>query len=113
MPLVFYYADVEESFYKHLEKVDSSGWYELYKCKTSGQYWRIDIWDKGQERFVVKIENIKVWEIYDASSLIKDLIIKNRGGLTNQKCIWANCENRKVKGVAYCIDHLYESGARR
>jgi hypothetical protein len=113
MPLVFYYGDVEEDFYKHLVKIDSSGWFELYKCKTSNQYWRIDIWDKGQERFVVKIEVIEDWKVFDASSFIKDLVIKNRGGVTDKECVWANCHNKSVKGVAYCIDHLYESGARR
>ncbi|MBC8377718.1 MAG: metal-binding protein [Planctomycetes bacterium] len=113
MPSVFYYENAGKNFYKHLEKVESSGWFELYKCKKSCQYWRIDVWDKLQERFVVRIEDVKNWEGFDVTPLIKELIIKNRGGATNQDCVWTGCKNKRVEGVAYCIDHLYEGGARR
>jgi hypothetical protein len=113
LPLIFYYEDVEEDFYKHLNKEDSSVWLELFKCKSCGQYWRIDVFDKLQARFVVKIEDIKNWKEFDASLLVKRLILKNRGGSTNKECVWANCTNKRVKGVAYCIDHLYDCGIRR
>jgi hypothetical protein len=113
MPSVFYYEDAEKEFYKYLQKIDSFDWYELYKCKACSQYWRIDVWDKLQERFVVRIEDTKNWEGFDITPLIKALIIKNRGGVENQDCAWVGCKNKKVKGVAYCIDHLYKGGVRR
>jgi hypothetical protein len=113
LPAIFYYGDVGENFYEHLSKEGSSNWREFFKCESSGQYWRIDKYDRLQERFVVKIEDIKNWKDFDSSLLIKDLILKNRGGSTDKECVWANCKNKRVKGVAYCIDHLYECGIRR
>ena len=113
MPEILYYEDTTISFRQDLDKIETGGWIELHKCRICGQCWQIDVWDQGQERFVAKIEDIKNWKVFDISPLVKNLIIKNRGGTTDQECVWANCKNKRVKGVAYCINHLYENGARR
>ena len=96
MPSVFYYEDTEKDFYEGLEKIDSFDWYELYECKMCFQYWRIDIWDKLQERFVVRVENRNNWKDFDETPLIKELIIKNRGGTIDQECVWQSCKGKRV-----------------
>lgn len=101
------------AFYRHLDKIKTGDWVELHKCKICGQHWRIDGWDQGQQRFVVKIDDTEKWQDFDITPLIKDLLLKNRGGLIDKECIWAGCKNKRVKGVVYCVDHLYETGARK
>jgi len=55
-------------------------------------------WEKFEDRDIVKIE--------------KERILKSKGGLTDKECAWAGCKKKRVRGVALCIDHLYESYAR-
>ena len=90
IPPISYYEDTQKDFDGRLEKIDSFDWYELYKCKACFQYWRIDVWDKLQERFVVRVDDLDDWEVFDATPLIKELIMKNRGGTTVQECACKN-----------------------
>jgi hypothetical protein len=87
-------------------------WVRLHRCKACGQLWRIDEWDKYQTQFAAKVPSFEGWESFDTSKLQKDFLIQSRGGLTQSECSWAGCKNAQVKGVAYCADHLFETGAR-
>lgn len=87
---------------------------ELFKCQVCSTYWRIDTPDKYHERFAWKVGAFRDdWAEVDKPDEEKSLLLKYRGGLTEEVCIWADCGKRRVKGVAYCIDHLYATGARR
>ena len=112
-PSILYYDKADESFLKLLRKADVFEWTELYRCRKCGKLWRIDIWDKYQERFIVAIDDEQSWKDFDKSELVKKLMVKNRGGLQDEKCVMARCKNNRVCGSVYCIDHLYNSGARR
>jgi hypothetical protein len=63
-------------------------------------------------QFVARIPPGVKWEAFDASPLQKQFLIQSRGGLTEDECQWFGCQGKTVKGVAYCVEHLYETGAR-
>ena len=113
IPKISYYERLSNEFFKFLKKVEVSGWYELYQCSICGQYWRIDLYDKYQQRFVVKFSNIGNWKNFDATDLIKELIITEHGGLQDKDCIMKDCKNKRVVKSVYCIDHLFEGGIRK
>ncbi|MDX2425669.1 MAG: hypothetical protein QNK15_05380 [Cycloclasticus sp.] len=82
------------------------------RCPECGQYYKVDEWDKYQTCYAVKIPSQDNWESFDSESLIKDQMTVNRGGLTNDSCMWSGCNLKQVKGSAYCVNHLYSTGAR-
>jgi hypothetical protein len=99
-------------FYKYAVRVAESEWAYLYKCASCGRLWRADKWDKLQVQFVVRVPEGSDWERFDSSSLQKQFLVQSRGGLTQEPCIWQGCQGQRVKGVVYCVEHLYQTGAR-
>jgi hypothetical protein len=94
------------------DKIAAENWVRLHRCRSCGQLWRIDEWDKYQTRFVVRVPSAEAWETFDPVELQKQFLITSRGGLSDAKCVWSGCRNPQVKGVAYCADHLFQTGAR-
>jgi len=97
---------------KRTVEVATGSWVRLHRCKECSQLWRIDEWDKYQIQFVVRVPPGTSWQELDADPLQKQFLLQSRGGATNSECAWAGCHGSAVRGVAYCIDHLYETGAR-
>lgn len=110
---VLYLDRAPQRFEKKLKKIESKDWMNLYECPKCDQLWIIDEWDKYTVQFATKVEERTDWEKNDQTLLKKELLISERGGLADQICVWANCSKQAVNGVAYCIDHLWETGARR
>lgn len=90
----------------------SGTWTHLKECPECKQLWRVDVPDKYQTQFALKVASPEGWEDIDTTAMVKELLLKTRGGTTNEVCIWSGCDGSRVKGVVYCIDHLYETGAR-
>jgi len=109
-------VDVEAAppdFDEKLKIIKKDTWCNLKQCKTCEQLWRVDIWDRLQTQFAVKLETDKNWVTLDTTELQKDFLLNSRGGTDISKtCIWAGCNYPAVKGVVYCINHLYDTGAR-
>lgn len=85
----------------------------LHRCGACGQEWRIDAWDKYQPQFVVRIPEGSDWMAFDSTELQKSFLVGSRGGLKKVPCQWAGCRRPQVQGeVVYCVEHLYETGAR-
>jgi hypothetical protein len=95
---------------EQLEKLETGNWVFLSRCRECKQYWRITESDGRSPEFAVKINDPAHWQEFDDLPLHKQLEIELRGGLTDEKCIWQGCTNRRVKGVVYCIDHLFPNG---
>ena len=100
------------SFKANLNEVEVGNWVMLMECLECNQLWKVDEWDKYQTLYAVKIQKRNGWEEFDSKSMIKEKMILNRGGLVDTKCMWAGCTKKQVVKSAYCIDHLYETGAR-
>ena len=100
------------SFKSKLEKLEVGNWVLLMSCPECKQLWKVDEWDKYQISYAVKVPTKENWEDFDSENLIKQAMIENRGGLIHEKCMWAGCSINRVKGSAYCVNHLYEGGTR-
>ena len=110
---LFYLSEAPPSFESSLIEKDVGNWVFLKECPQCKQLWRIDAWDKYQTQFALKVPSSEGWEELDSVPMVKDLLLNSRGGTTDEICIWAGCDGKRVKGVVYCIDHLYETGARK
>jgi hypothetical protein len=115
---VYTYYDAErglsEKLRPFLVPVAEANWRELFRCEICGTHWRIDIEDRLQQQFVWKVGAFREdWATVEFPEEQKALLLQSRGGLTEEKCAWLGCEKKKVKGVAFCIDHLYATGTRR
>jgi hypothetical protein len=95
-----------------MEQLDMANWMRLFRCKICDQLWAIDEWDKYQSQFAFKMTVLEGWQKVNLTPMRKQHLIESRGGLTEEKCVWSGCNGRRVQGVAYCVDHLYETGAR-
>jgi len=100
------------SFNQSLDQLDVGEWALLMQCKLCKQLYKVDVWDKLQTIYAVKIPLKENWKVFEADHLIKERIIKNRGGLTQGDCAWINCNEKQVKGSAFCVNHIYSSGTR-
>jgi hypothetical protein len=101
-----------KEFTNRFDCVDIGDWVRLMRCPNCGQLWKVDEWDKYQTLYAQKIFSIETWKTIDHVSLIKEQMIKNRGGIEENKCLWKECDRYAVKSCAYCVDHLYETGTR-
>lgn len=99
-------------FMSKLNQLDVGGGVLLMTCPECHQLWRVDDMAKYQTCYAVKISTQENWEIFDIESLIKDKMIENRGGLTENYCMWTKCDSKKVKGSTFCVNHLWETGSR-
>ena len=96
-----------------LELVARQDWRKLYRHKLDGSLWAIDEWDKYQQQFLFRVGSVDHWSTEDHTAEEKALLLSSRGGTGDGTCLWKGCGNRNVRGVVYCIDHLYEQGVRR
>ncbi len=94
------------------EELERRGWLQLVRCRTCGGLWSLDGWDKLQRRFAIKLSRREGWSEFDTTPLRKEYLVRSRGGVTVERCSWRDCDRPRVKGVVYCVDHLYETGAR-
>lgn len=72
----------------------------------------IPYFEKIVERYTKYPGFWEEFQKYDKEKAEKERLLKSKNGLCNEKCIWANCNKKRVKGNVYCIDHLYECGVR-
>jgi len=113
LPEIFYLNDGPEGFEKSLTLLEGKDWVGLHECPTCRTHWAIDAWDKYQVRFAYRLKNRDKWPTSIPVDKQKELLMSSRGGTTDEKCMWIHCDKKRVNGVVYCIDHLYESGARK
>lgn len=99
-------------FKSKLTKLETGNWVLLMICPDCKQLWKVDEWDKYQTCYAVKIPLRDNWEAFDNEPLIKEIMIKSHGGLTESKCLSAGCNLNQLNGSAYCVNHLYAGGTR-
>ena len=96
-----------------LHRVERRGDRELLRCAECGAYWRIDLPTQASERFAWRLPEYREdWELVSFEEQEKEMLLASRGGATAETCIWAECDKPRVRGLVYCIDHLYRMGAR-
>ena len=111
-PDAFYLDDFDKGIEKSMEYLESGDWVSLHKCPSCNSLWAVDAWDKYSFQVASRVESKDNWQ--PASEFQrKQLLIQSRGGLEQEACQWAKCDHPRVKNVAYCVHHLYETGARK
>lgn len=108
----FYLDEAPMGFKDQLELIRIGDWIRLERCSNCGTLWSVDVWDKLQSQVVIKLESEDDFE-QDSTDIRKNLLLKSRGGTSDDECIWAGCKNKAIKEVAYCLEHLWKTGARR
>ncbi|MFI8616462.1 hypothetical protein ACIGHN_13255 [Acidovorax sp. NPDC077693] len=48
-----------------LDLVDQADWCELYNRKDDGTFWRLAVEGKFEQRFLVRIDDLTNWSIFD------------------------------------------------
>ena len=109
----FVEVDAYATLLADFDQKDIGNWVRLWRCRVCGQHWRVTDQDGREPRFATKITDAARWKEFGNAELEKQFLIQSRGGLSDQPCAWAGCVQPHVNGVAYCVDHLYQSGARR
>jgi hypothetical protein len=99
-------------FISSLNQLDVGNWILLLSCPKCHQLWRVDDMGKYEAYYAVKIPSQENWKAFDVESLIKEKMIENRGGLTQNYCMWTKCDAKKVKGSTFCVNHLWVTGSR-
>jgi len=115
-PAIDYFDSNEPRCRSRLDElafVAQEGWYELYRHKTDGSLWRIDVEDKYQQRFMVEIKDSASWHTFDSGPLQKQLLFGSRSGDSEQRCLVAGCQRHALHGLAFCLEHAYERGIRK
>jgi len=106
-------VESHQPFFRSLRELEVGNWVRLMECTHCGQLWAVAEWDKYQTQLATKIPPSErtSWQAPNIEAE-KAFLIKSRGGLTSEPCAWAHCNKPHVVGVAFCVDHLYETGAR-
>ena len=91
--------------------VDATHWRALLRCPSCGQLWAVDEWDKYQIQLAVKVAGEEGWNASDEAQR-KEYLAQSRGENTTARCMWIGCDKNQLNGSAYCVDHLYATGAR-
>lgn len=113
LPSMFFTEEAPDGFLPSLtERAVSQKWKLLYACPNCGTLWAVDEFDKYQHQVVTRVSDPSKWD-EDSEEGRKGLLLRSRGGTSDEKCVWSDCEKKRVRGVALCIDHLYATGARK
>lgn len=113
LPLAFFAEEAPRGFVDSLvEKAVSQNWKRLRACPVCGALWAVDEWDKYHDQVVTRVSDMSRWDA-DSEEERKGLLLRSRGGTSDEKCVWSGCKKKRVRGVAMCIDHLYATGARK
>ena len=111
-PDAFYLESDRTIFMSSLREQAAENWKRLYRCESCGEYWAVDEWEKYGHQVASRATSSTEWDTASEGRR-KKLLLDSRGGTTDEQCIWAGCSGHRVRGVAFCIDHLYDTGARK
>lgn len=104
-----YHVDktILDLIHNRFELVDEKDWFELYVDKSDNSFWRLDVWDKYQEQFFIKLNSKENWTEFDGKYLMMNFLLESRG-TSDELCFWKGCQESALNGLAYCVKHAYE-----
>ncbi len=114
VPTALYLDQAPAGWSEGLADVAAGNWKTLQRCTVCEALFAVDAYDKFHERVVVRIAEPSTWEAQSDSIAVREsLLLQSRGGLAGGDCICRGCAKPRVQGVVYCLEHLWETGARR
>lgn len=107
-----YVQHLPEGMLASLTGVAQGPWMKLYRCGQCGQHWSIDAYEPYQPQVALAVSSANGWSSADTTGARKSLLLMHRGGTSSESCQWAGCGDNQVKGVVYCLEHLWNCGVR-
>ena len=95
------------------DELESGDWLQLVCCRTCGQLWSVDEWDKYQRQFAIKIPRREGWREFDTMPLHREFLVRSHGGLMDEQCIWAASRVRRCAASGSCGWALDRYAAKR
>ena len=111
-PEIINISDWRDLFIENQQAVDSNARFELRQCIHCDQHWLLDQEGLRNVAYAYKLESAKNWQQFDNSTLVKQQMLRNREGHSDETCGRESCQEPAVNGSRYCLEHLYQSGAR-
>jgi hypothetical protein len=114
LPGTFYLDEAPAGWIEGLVEEAVGDWMSLHRCVECHRKYSIDAWDKLQFQVVARIDDLGRWE-EEARGVTRrqNLLLRARGGHDAGTCAWVGCRGPSVRGVVYCLQHLWETGAQR
>lgn len=79
--------------------------YHLFRCPACQSLWIVDDVTRGP--MAVQATTALDIRSFDERPYRRELAIAMHGGLGEGTCMFTRCSNRAVRGVVFCVDHLY------
>ncbi len=97
-----------DNYFSKMELVGNvdDGWRAVLKCQQCSQYWLVDEYDKCQSLFAIKIDDPEAIESMNFIDIHERFLLKAHAGESTECCKMAGCENKAVKGLAFCAHCL-------
>jgi len=110
----------EAEYVAHLPKntlgdwieVERGEWVTLRRCRHCDRLWSVDEFDKLHVQVAVAMASSADWSEVDTTPARKSLLLRHRGGTTQERCQWGGCSADRVRGVVFCLEHLWSVGIR-
>ena len=99
-----------EDFVADLVQLDERSPFRLYSCPSCGTLWIVDYWMRGP--MAVRAAEREDWQDFDERPYRRQLVIEHHGGLGDATCLWRGCNNKVLRGMAFCPDHVYPQFAK-
>ena len=101
------FPDDVEDFVRPLTLLRDEDGIHLYHCPTCQQLWYFDYISRSN--LAVKLERAEDWHTVDAEAMREEIhiqqLLDHCGGYSDDPCKWAGCNNKAVKGRAFCPYH--------
>jgi hypothetical protein len=81
----------------------------LYVCPECGTYWQVDHKVRGPQ--AIKVTEPLGWEHFNDVPHRLKFLERFHGGVGKERCIFHNCQEFALAGMAFCVRHAYPSVA--
>jgi len=112
LPFAWEIHEVPRRFMRSLREIDRTGWFRLHRCPRCGVLWCVEGPVYKDIQFAVRVDDAEDFE-RAAEARLKLYLLESRGGLDPGACSFQGCSLPRVRDMMLCVDHLFESGARR
>jgi hypothetical protein len=97
------------TFVADFELLESSSeqWAELMRCRTCGQYWKVERGAEADRRtnHAFKLPTADGWQDFDVRPARAELLTRLHGGNSENRCLQAGCQARALSGLVFCVRH--------
>lgn len=111
-PDILNISDWRDLFIENKQAIDNTPLFQLCQCIHCDQHWLLDQEGLRNVAYAYKCNNTNNWQQFDNSTLVKQQMLRNREGHSDELCGREHCQALAVNGSRYCLEHLYQSGAR-